>query len=215
MNRDDFLKRVAEAARQGQRYRVRPTVKVCDSSHKAQIKLCEQFCNELQMLKVEYFVSVDEQAAVETMEALLKQEQPKRVDVSDHTLANRNQYVEIVTSLGAKTIESSEESLAADVSITGVDWAVSNTGTLVLCCGQDRSRVSPIGAACHIAVVYAHQIVADLNDLIPLWQRNFGEPEQWPANILMITGPSKTGDIEMKLTRGVHGPGRLMVLVVG
>ncbi len=70
------------------------------------------------------------------------------------------------------------------------------------------SLVTPI----HIAVVARHQILPDLFDLFrALMQRGL---DQLPSNVALISGPSKTGDIELELTTGVHGPGKWHVVIV-
>ncbi len=105
-------------------------------------------------------------------------------------------------------------SFAADLGITGVDWAVAETGSLAVCArpgGQGRScsLLPPL----HIAIFSSRQIVPDLFDLF----EELGiEAQQGglPSNVTLITGPSKTGDIQLKLTTGVHGPGEVHALVL-
>ena len=60
-----------------------------------------------------------------------------------------------------------------------------------------------------MAVIEARQIVADLFALFSRY-----EHEELPSNLTLITGPSKTGDIELELTTGVHGPGQWHVIIV-
>lgn len=215
MKREDFLQHVAEAAWRGLAHRVRPSTMAFPTAAQSPTHLCRQFCDELTKLQVEHVVVANHEAAMAQVETWFADIRPAVVDLSDSTLQERARFEEVVKTAGARLAETVADQLAADVSITGVDWAISSTGTLVMGCGETRSRVSPIGADCHIAVVQERQMVHDLNDLAEIWDEQFNEPKSWPANLLMITGPSKTGDIEMKLTQGVHGPGRLLVLVVG
>jgi L-lactate utilization protein LutC len=98
---------------------------------------------------------------------------------------------------------------AADVGISGVDGVVAETGTLVLATRPDQPRAASLLPPVHIAVAHHSQVVADLFDL-------FEPGADLPACLSLITGPSKTGDIELKLVTGVHGPGELhLVLVTG
>ena len=64
----------------------------------------------------------------------------------------------------------------------------------------------------HIAVVERRQIVPDLFDAFQFLAA--GGLDNLPSNITWITGPSKTGDIELQLTTGVHGPGKWRVIIV-
>jgi L-lactate utilization protein LutC len=100
---------------------------------------------------------------------------------------------------------------AADVGITGVDRVIAETGTLVQATRPDQPRSASLLPPVHIAVAHRDQVVADLFDLFEA-----SPPLPIPACLTLITGPSKTGDIELKLVTGVHGPGELhLVLVTG
>jgi L-lactate utilization protein LutC len=98
----------------------------------------------------------------------------------------------------------------ADVGITGVDRVVAETATLVLATRPDQPRSASLLPPVHIAVAHRDQVTADLFDLFE------GAAHEMPACLSLLTGPSKTGDIELKLVTGVHGPGELhLVLVTG
>jgi L-lactate dehydrogenase complex protein LldG len=77
--------------------------------------------------------------------------------------------------------------------------------------------VASLVAPVHIAVIERVQIVPDLFDAFALLERQAGKSGGLPhvaSNVVFITGPSKTGDIELTLTTGVHGPGQLHVVIV-
>jgi L-lactate dehydrogenase complex protein LldG len=102
----------------------------------------------------------------------------------------------------------------ADLGITSVDWAVAETGSLVVCArpgGQGRS-VSLLPAV-HVALLTPRQIVPDLFDLLRALDDEHGAAGL-PSNVTLITGPSKTGDIQLKLTTGVHGPGEVHMIIL-
>jgi L-lactate utilization protein LutC len=100
---------------------------------------------------------------------------------------------------------------AADLGITSADWAVAETGTLALCSLPGQGRVVSLLPATYLAIIEPSQIVPDLFDL---FERIEERKEDLPSNIALVTGPSKTGDIELKLTTGVHGPGNVNVIIV-
>lgn len=100
---------------------------------------------------------------------------------------------------------------AADLGITSADWAVAETGTLALCSLKGQGRVVSLLPPNYLAIIEPRQIVPDLFDL---FERLEEQKHQLPSNVALVTGPSKTGDIELKLTTGVHGPGNVHVLVV-
>lgn len=98
---------------------------------------------------------------------------------------------------------------AADVGVTGVAAAVAETGSIVCTSGVEQWRGLSLIPTIHIAVVYERQIAADLFDLF-----QSALPDELPANVNIISGPSKTADIEGVLVTGVHGPREVHVMVV-
>ncbi len=97
---------------------------------------------------------------------------------------------------------SDETMFSVDAAITGVERAVAETGTLVCSSGPQRARGGSLIPPLHIALVRTTQIVPDLYDCLA----GCGAGPNLPANINLITGPSKTADIEGILVTGVHGP---------
>lgn len=102
---------------------------------------------------------------------------------------------------------------AARVGLTGVDAAFAETGTLALRSGPGRPRLASLSVSTHIAVMTPDQLWPSW----AAWWASLKAPE-WVAgasNLTLITGPSRTADIEMTLTVGVHGPRYLYVIVAG
>jgi len=87
--------------------------------------------------------------------------------------------------------------------------AIAETGTLMMCSGAGHERVASLLPPMHIAIVERQQIVPDLIDAMATLKS-----ASLPSNVTLITGPSKTGDIELQLTTGVHGPGKWRVIVI-
>jgi len=113
--------------------------------------------------------------------------------------------------------ESVREFLAeADVGITGVDIAIAQTGTLVIAAAPGHPRMASALPPRHLAVVRADQIVPTLADVIPRLKERFLQADgSWSTScISLITGPSRTADIEQTLTVGVHGPRELLAVVM-
>jgi L-lactate utilization protein LutC len=115
----------------------------------------------------------------------------------------------LADSAGDPTAEVKDPLFAADLGITGADWLVAETGSVVVSSGPLRPRSISLLPPAHIVVAAAGQILPDLYDLF-----SRTEPAALPANLTIITGPSKTGDIEMTLVTGVHGPQALHVIVL-
>lgn len=101
------------------------------------------------------------------------------------------------------------------VGITGVDVAVAESGTLVLVSGRERGRLSSLLPPLHIALLPAERLVRTLPDAFARLQAEFGaELFRDRSNLTLITGPSRTADIELSLTLGVHGPRDLHAIVI-
>ena len=119
---------------------------------------------------------------------------------------------------------------AADLGVTGVDLAVAETGSLVLRSGSGRPRSTSLLPPYHVAVFDRHALVeslAQVGVLLEAWHdvpsearadaaEGRADPaEAWRGGVInFITGPSRTADIELTLTRGVHGPKEVHAIFV-
>jgi L-lactate dehydrogenase complex protein LldG len=103
-----------------------------------------------------------------------------------------------------------ERLFAVDVAVTAAAGAVADTGALILRPTAAEPRLMSLVPPIHIAVLRAEDIFASLDDAM----RAGNWPADMPANMLLISGPSKTADIELILAFGVHGPKELIVLVL-
>jgi L-lactate dehydrogenase complex protein LldG len=96
------------------------------------------------------------------------------------------------------------------VGLTGAVAGLADTGSLAVISGPGRGRMASLVPPAHIAVLRAGQIVPSLTDLLA----RHPAAADAGSNLVIITGPSRTGDIEMTLSRGVHGPGVVHVVVI-
>ncbi len=101
-------------------------------------------------------------------------------------------------------------SAAADVGITSADFALADTGTLVLLTSPEESRLVSVLPAAHLAIVPVARLLSGLDELFV----NVPLPVGQSSAMVLITGPSRTADIEQILVRGVHGPGEVHVVFV-
>jgi L-lactate dehydrogenase complex protein LldG len=98
---------------------------------------------------------------------------------------------------------------AAEVGVTGVDAAIAETGTLALIAAPDRPRTASLLPQTHVAVVRSADLVPNLRSALT---RLRGAIPAASA-LQLVTGPSRSADIELQLTLGVHGPGELVVVL--
>jgi L-lactate dehydrogenase complex protein LldG len=98
---------------------------------------------------------------------------------------------------------------SCDAGVTDVYCAVAETGSLVIRPSQSHGRGLSLIPPVHVAIVEPRNLVPDLVDLFAkLSGDGLG------SNVTIITGPSKTADIEMNLITGMHGPGKVEVFVL-
>ena len=109
-----------------------------------------------------------------------------------------------------------EAAALADIGVTGVDWALAETGTLVLVSGRGRPRSTSLLPATHVAVFDRGCLLESLEQVGAMLEALHADPARnmSGAVINFITGPSRTADIELTLTRGVHGPKEVHAIFV-
>lgn len=103
-----------------------------------------------------------------------------------------------------------ERLFTIDAAITSTKGGLADVGALILWPTADEPRLMSLAPAVHIAVLEASKIHDSLADAM----RQEHWAEGMPTNALLISGPSKTADIELVLTFGVHGPKELIVLIL-
>ncbi len=99
-----------------------------------------------------------------------------------------------------------------DVSITGCEYLVARTGSVVMSSAQTSGRTTSVYAPVHICIAYTNQLVYDLKDALQAAKDKYGS--NLPSLITFATGPSRTADIEKTLVVGVHGPKEVYLFLV-
>jgi L-lactate dehydrogenase complex protein LldG len=97
-----------------------------------------------------------------------------------------------------------------DIGITSADYALADTGTLVMLSSHREARLISLLPPAHIALVPSERILSGLDELFTV----LPNAAERTSSMVLITGPSRTADIEQILVRGVHGPGEITVIVV-
>jgi L-lactate dehydrogenase complex protein LldG len=116
----------------------------------------------------------------------------------------------IVRACGFTSEFSREACAAREFGITSADFALADTGSLVFLSQSGESRLISLLPPRHIAVIERDKILADLDELFA----RVPYPAALSSSMVIVTGPSRTADIEMRLVRGVHGPGDVTVIIV-
>lgn len=91
-----------------------------------------------------------------------------------------------------------------DVSITGCEFLIARTGSIVMSAAQQSGRTVSVYAPVHICIAYSNQLLYDVKDALQAIKEKYSG--NIPSLITFATGPSRTADIEKTLVTGVHGP---------
>jgi L-lactate dehydrogenase complex protein LldG len=98
---------------------------------------------------------------------------------------------------------------AAEIGVTGCDAAIAETGSLVVLSGPGKPRAASLLPLVHVCVVRLDDLRASMEQFFEERASDIAAS----ACCTFITGPSRTADIELTLTLGVHGPGKVIVIV--
>ena len=102
------------------------------------------------------------------------------------------------------------ELAALSLGLTGADAGLAETGSVVLATGPGRPRMASLLVPVHVAVLRVDRLVDSISTLLA----TRGDLVAAGSNLVAITGPSRTADIEHTLSRGVHGPGEVHVILL-
>jgi L-lactate dehydrogenase complex protein LldG len=101
------------------------------------------------------------------------------------------------------------------IGITGADVAIAESGSMLVLSDQGRGRLASLLPPTHIAIIPAERIVQTMPDAFALLREQYGDRMfEDRSNLAIISGPSRTADIELSLTLGVHGPKEVHVIIV-
>lgn len=99
-----------------------------------------------------------------------------------------------------------------DASVTGCEYLVARTGSIVMSAVQQSGRTASVYAPIHICIAYTNQLVYDIKDALKLLKDRYAG--NIPSLITFASGPSRTADIEKTLVTGVHGPKEVYLFLV-
>ncbi|PKB79745.1 MAG: hypothetical protein BZY88_11855 [SAR202 cluster bacterium Io17-Chloro-G9] len=104
----------------------------------------------------------------------------------------------------------------AGMGITGADYAVAETGSVVLLPRKGLSRLASVVPPLHVALVRPQDVVESLDDVFLMRRLDYHQSGGEMGSYLnFITGPSRTADIEQTLVIGVHGPREVHMVLLG
>ncbi|MCI0480381.1 MAG: lactate utilization protein [Candidatus Dadabacteria bacterium] len=179
-------------------------------------RLTEQFIKELLNVNTEVREAQGEEELRDFIAGLVRKEGVSSYAIWESGYINSLGLKELLTGEGLRQIISNDKNDIAEagVGITGADYAIADTGTLALLTDEDRPRSVSLLPPIHLAIVRKSDIVGDIKELFIILKQRLDTGQSVPSCMTFITGPSRTADIELNLTLGVHGPKELYVIII-
>lgn len=191
-------------------------------------ELADRFESELRRLDCSTYRVSTYSELQETLRSILDKIQARSVVLSRNQILGQLQIADKIrswdkrvalwpanTSTQAEAGTFREECFAADAGITGADFALAETGSLVLTSLTEGCQLASLAPPVHIALYRRSQIRASLDEVLqnlPV-SRDPGRPSS-ARSVVFVSGPSRTADIEQVLVRGVHGPREVHAILV-
>jgi L-lactate dehydrogenase complex protein LldG len=173
--------------------------------------LTELFRENLESVGGHCVVVGNELAAARAIQDILANSGARRIAISDSHVV-RNLCSSIPGGIEALKNASSAELFSCDIGITSAQYAIAETGTLVLESERERNRLASLVPPIHLCLLDARDIRERMTDVLDVLQKN--GRDNLSRAVTFITGPSRTSDIELTLAIGVHGPRELYVIVI-
>ena len=185
-----------------------PADRVADSErHEEAIGLLSRFKSNLDAVAGKCQVVHNDREAAVAIQNIVDDLKPLTIAVSDSDIIN-DLIDRINTDATVLKNASKGELFDCDVGVTTAQWAMAETGTLVLESGRERSRLTSLLPPVHICVLDAKNIRGTMGQILQIIQNDLSR------TVTFVTGPSRTSDIELTLAIGVHGPRELYVIVI-
>jgi L-lactate utilization protein LutC len=224
-SRKQIIERIRQAT--GRRISSYPEAEVKDSrdrrlEHASEAELVEVFCARQEELGGRVFIEGTPETLLEALAERVRQLATGPVWVEKGLEIGGRPVLAALRQRGILSLHEAgtppqglswKECLAeASVGITRADWLLAQTGSVVLVHTSDRPRSLSLLPSVHLVVAPVRILVPDLDAVIPRLGERFGTGG-FPA-VTVITGSSRTADIEKILVRGVHGPQILEVFLL-
>lgn len=193
-------------------------------------ELVKAFKTEFELLSGKVYVARTNREARQFLSLIIKQAGTgiKRIIKWNSHLLRRLEIDRVLDSLGAQNIlvakkdspnqqdrkDYIETEATAELGISGVDYGLADTGTLVLRTSRTQDRTTSLLPPVHVALVESKRILPGSEDLILKLMLELEGKAELDSCLTLITGPSITADIELNLVSGIHGPRELHVIIL-
>ncbi len=165
----------------------------------------EQFKHELELVSAEFF-RLKQSELLPQLQALFKQDSMFSISGGELVQSLATELSQEFDFVEPDSAEFDDKIAKTDIGLVDVTYAIAETGTLVIPFSAQHSTLPHVLPETIFALVHKDQLLANLFELFDRL------PPESAKHMLMVTGPSRTADIEKILILGAHGPKRLVVL---
>jgi len=156
------------------------------------------FAEEFTKLQGKFVFCINEQELIQQVQQLVSLKQWNKLYCSDTKWSG--------------IFGATDDLAGCDASVTGCDYLVARTGSILLSAALQQGRTASVYAPVHICIAYNHQLVFDIKEALIALQNRY--QDNMPSFITLASGPSRTADIEKTLVTGVHGPKEVYLFLV-
>ncbi|MFZ9386470.1 MAG: LutC/YkgG family protein [Chitinophagaceae bacterium] len=164
-----------------------------------------EFAEQFTRLQGKFIYCINHQELSFQLTSLIKKQDWKKIFCPDNKLLGS-----AAPQLEERLIR--DDLAGCDASVTGCEYLVARTGSIVLSAAQAGGRSASVYAPIHICIAYTSQLVYDIRDALQAVREKYGAAI--PSLVTFATGPSRTADIEKTLVVGVHGPAEVYLFLV-
>jgi L-lactate dehydrogenase complex protein LldG len=184
-------------------------------------QLIESFTRELEALSGHVHVLTESESVVPTVLQILEKHGAKQIITWDEASLGVPRLLDALIQAGIAIEDSAIPLDSAErraklaqldgvlVGLTGAQGGLADTGSLVVLSGPGRGRLASLLPPVHIALLPAQKLYPSL----PAFLAAHPNVTATGSNLVFITGPSRTADIELTLSMGVHGPKEIHVVI--
>lgn len=162
-------------------------------------------------LKTDFREATDEAAAMAILKEIAQAEGWKKIATHRSELTDKAASALGLPKLLTGGGYDKNEMEACDAGITECDVLIAQTGSLIVTSRSSGGRALSVLPPHHVVIARREQLVRDLTAGFALIQKKYAD--NYPSMISLVTGPSRTGDIERILVLGAHGPKKLTVIL--
>lgn len=177
-----------------------------DIYNKSEKTLEITFAEELKKVQGNYIFCENENELINKLKLLYKKDSWHSIYCLD------NKIQQILNSSQIPFSDKKEDFMQLETGITRAEFLIARLGSIMITSKQTSGRRLNVFPPVHIVIAYTSQLVYDLKDAFDGIKKKY--KSQLPSMLSIITGPSRTADIEKTLILGAHGPKKLFVFLV-